>query len=78
MDKTLRVYADTIGGILPYDERSPIYALSLIFVDKATDRSKGLSALKWKETRFGLCIKNIKVCQMTTTFLIQTSGTFFL
>ena len=46
MDKILHVYADEIGDIGPYDERSPIYALSLIFVDEATDRSKGLSALK--------------------------------
>ena len=54
MDKTLHVYADEIGDIGPFDERSPIYALSLIFVDEATDRSKGLSALKREETRFGL------------------------
>lgn len=54
MDKTLHVYADEIGDIGPYDERSPIYALSLIFVDEATDRSKGLSALKREEKRFGL------------------------
>lgn len=46
MDKTLHVYADEIGNIDPYDERSPIYALNLIFVDEAIDRSEGLSALK--------------------------------
>ena len=69
MDKTLRVYADTIGDIGPYDERSPIYAPSLIFVDEATDRSKGLSALKREEKPFGLCIKNIKVCHPINAFL---------
>ena len=54
MDKTLHVDANEIGDIGPYDERSPIYALSLIFVDEAIDRSKGLSALKKEEKLFGV------------------------
>ena len=78
MDKTLHVYADEIGDIGPYDERSPIYALSLIFVDEATDRSKGLSALKREEKRFGLCIKNIKVCHVANAFLIRSIRNVFL
>ena len=77
MDKTLHVYADEIGDIGPFNERSPIYALSLIFVDEATDRSKGLSALKREEKRFGLCIKNIKVCQIVNRFLIPPCQELF-
>ena len=37
MDKVLHVYADKIGDIGPYDERSPIYALSLVFIDETID-----------------------------------------
>jgi len=54
MEKILHVYADEIGDVGPYDERSPIYALSLLFLDDDVDRTKGLSALKREERRFGV------------------------
>lgn len=54
MKRVLHVYADEIGDVGPYDERSPIYALSLLFLDGDADRNKGLSALRREERHFGV------------------------
>lgn len=40
MKRVSRVYVAEIGGVGPYDERSPIYTLSLLFLDDDADHNK--------------------------------------
>ena len=41
MNKTLHVYVDELGDVGPFDERSPIYLVGIVFLDGETDRKKG-------------------------------------
>jgi len=53
MNKTLHVYVDELGDVGPFDERSPIYLVGIVFLDGETDREKGLYAFRKAERAFG-------------------------
>ena len=38
--RKIHVYADELGDAGPYSEHSPIYSLSLLFLDEISDRKK--------------------------------------
>ncbi len=44
--RKIHVYADELGDAGHYSEHSPIYSLSLLFLDEASDRNKNLRILK--------------------------------
>ena len=44
--RTLHIYSDELGDTGPFDLHSPIYSLSLLFLDEQANRNKNLSALK--------------------------------
>ena len=49
----IHVYADELGDAGPYSERSPIYSLSLLFLDEVSDRNKNLRILKSAIRKYG-------------------------
>ena len=52
--RKLHVYADELGDEGPYSEHSPIYSLSLLFVDESADnRGKNLRPLKGAIRKYG-------------------------
>ena len=51
--RKLHVYADELGDAGPYSEHSPIYSLSLLFLDEVSDRSKNLRILKSAIRKYG-------------------------
>ena len=53
MSNTLHIYVDELGDVGPFDSKSPIYLISLVFLDRVTARNKGLSAFKKAERQFG-------------------------
>ena len=53
MGKILHVYADELGDMGPFDRKSPIYLVSMVFLDNEADRDKGLSAFRKAERTFG-------------------------
>ena len=51
--RKIHVYADELGDAGPYSGHSPIYSLSLLFLDEASDRSKNLRILKSAIRKYG-------------------------
>ena len=53
MGKTLHIYVDELGDVGPFDAKSPIYLVSMVFLSGEADRDKGLSAFRKAERAFG-------------------------
>lgn len=51
--RKLHVYADELGDAGPFSEHSPIYSLSLLFVDESVERGKNLRLLKSAIRKYG-------------------------
>ena len=49
----LHVYADELGDNGPFSEHSPIYSLSLLFVNESTNRDKNVRLLKNAIRKYG-------------------------
>ncbi len=51
--RILHIYVDELGDVGPFNPKSPIYLISLVFVDQSLDRTKGLGQFKRIEQRYG-------------------------
>ena len=51
--RKLHVYADELGDSGPFSNHSPIYSLSLLFIDESADRSKNIRLLKGAIRKYG-------------------------
>lgn len=51
--RVLHIYVDELGDVGPFNPKSPIYLISLVFVDQSLDRTKGLGQFKRIERRHG-------------------------
>ena len=51
--RKLHVYADELGDAGPFSEHSPIYSLSLLFIDESADRGNNLRLLESAIRKYG-------------------------
>lgn len=51
--RVLHIYVDELGDIGPFNPKSPIYLISLVFVDQSLDRTKGFRNFKRIVQRYG-------------------------